>query len=89
MILLLVLGLLYVYALRWITVHFSYTPSRLSTKSFPIRSKKTLSKTVMLCIIEGFPAKRAYIAFRTDFYFCRIELSFGGLTYVAMKSIVV
>ena len=24
--------------------------------------------------IEGFPAKRAYIAFWADFYFCRIEL---------------
>ena len=40
-------------------------------------------------LIEGFPAKRAYIAFRADFYFCRIELSFGGLICVAMKSIVV
>ena len=40
-------------------------------------------------LIEGFPAKRTYIAFRADFYFCRIELSFGGLTCVAMKSIIV
>ena len=39
--------------------------------------------------VGGFPAQRAYIAFRADFYFCRIELSFGGLTCVAMKSIVV
>ena len=36
-----------------------------------------------LQINEGFPAKKAYIAFRADFYFCRIELSFGGLTCVA------
>ena len=48
-----------------------------------------MSQTVIGLVIEGFPAKRAYIAFRADFYFCRIELSFGGLTCVAMKSIVV
>ena len=34
--------------------------------------------------IEGFAAKRAYVAFRADFYFCRIELIFGGLTCVEM-----
>ena len=40
-------------------------------------------------VIEGFPAKRAHIAFRVDFYFCRIKLNFGGLICVAIKSIVV
>ena len=43
----------------------------------------------VIIAIEGFHAKRAYIAFRVDFYFCRIKLSFGGLTCLAMKSIVV
>jgi len=36
-------------------------------------------------IIEGFCAKRAYIAFRADFHFYRIELIFGRLTYFDIK----
>ena len=39
--------------------------------------------------IEGFLAKRVYIAFRAYFYFCSIKLIFGGLTCVDMKSIIV
>ena len=27
---------------------------------------------LIITTIEGFPAKRAYITFRADFYFCRI-----------------
>jgi len=38
--------------------------------------------------IEGFHAKRAYVAFWVDFFFCRIELIFGRLTCFDMKSIV-
>ena len=39
--------------------------------------------------MEGFHAKRACIAYRADFYFCRIKLIFGRLTCVDMKSIIV
>ena len=46
-------------------------------------------KCTFLSVIEGFRAKRAYIAFRADFHFCRINLIFRGLTCVDMKSIVV
>ena len=48
----------------------------------------TASLGSALSVIEGFPAKRAYIAFWPIFIFCRIELIFGRLTCFDMKSIV-
>ena len=41
-----------------------------NTISFSINSH------VFLIISEGFRAERAYIAFRVDFYFCRVERYF-------------
>ena len=40
-------------------------------------------------LIEGYRANRENIAFRADFYFCRIELNVCRLTCVDMKSIIV
>jgi len=54
-------------------------------------NKSTKQKHLFNEIIEGFRGKRAYIGFRADFHFWRIDLQviFGGLTSVDMKSIVV
>ena len=53
-----------------------------------LKNLKTLSSERVEGTIEGFRAKRAYIAFWPIFIFCRIELIFGRLTCFDMKSIV-
>ena len=43
---------------------------------------------IIIIIIEGFHAKRAYIAFRVDFIFAGSRAIFGRLTCFDIKSIV-
>ena len=50
------------------------------------KAKAHCTLAIELISIEGFRAKRAYIAFWTDFHFCRIELIFGRLTCFDVKT---